>query len=362
MGRQTAQSDYAGGIVVYSRTASYSSKGQLISDYTSTKKGSDTFTSSTSYDYGYGVNYALGQVVSSYSTNYKNGNNGQAPDTSTINAYAWWDGAVQSQITHDTDTGTNSNPIYYTYFYYDAAGRLNSASVGDYLYRSVTFTNDEVGQIIRRDESRPYTAPSAQSGSPHEVWYRYTGRQLGYTGNNGSNDISTSASIAERQIVAPTPGNAGTFRNNSTYGQSYADFAQSYDPLNSYSQGAGSGSYTVNTGDTLQSIAQAIYGDSNLWYKIAEANGLGTNVSLIEGQTLTLPAGVARNGYSADTMRPYNPQEAIGDLSPTNTKPPKKPKCGGFGMILLAVIAIAVTAIVASQLIGVAAQAATVQR
>jgi hypothetical protein len=87
----------------------------------------------------------LGQVVSSYSTNHKNGNNSQAPDTSTINAYAWWDGAVQSQITHDTDTGTNSNPIYYTYYYYDAAGRLNSASVGDYLYRTVTFTNDEMG-------------------------------------------------------------------------------------------------------------------------------------------------------------------------------------------------------------------------
>ena len=268
MGRQTSQSDYQYGVSVYSRTAVFNNKGQITSDFTSTKKGSDTYTSSTSYDYGYGYNYALGQTVSVYSVNYKNGNNSNAPDTSTTNGYVWWDGAVQSSITHDTDTGTTSNPIYNTYFYYDGQGRLTSASIGDYLYRSVSFTNDELGQIIRRDETRPYYAPAAQSGSPHEVWYRFAGRQLGYTGNNGTNDVTTSASISERQMVSPTAGNIGTFRNSSTYGSSYADFAQSYDPLNSYAQGAGAGSYTVRIGDTLQSIAQSIYGDGNLWYKI----------------------------------------------------------------------------------------------
>lgn len=65
--------------------------------------------------------------------------------------------------------------------------------------------------------------------------------------------------LQNRQIASPTPGNAGTFRNGSTYGISYADFAQSYGPLNSYAKGSGSGSYTVRSGDTLQSIAQSIY-------------------------------------------------------------------------------------------------------
>jgi hypothetical protein len=268
--------------------------------------------------------------VSATSVNAKNYDDSQAADTSTLTGYAWWDGAVQSTITHDGDTGNYSNPIYTTNFYYDAQGRLTQAGVGDYLNRAVIFTNDELGQIIRRDESRPYTAPAAQAGSPHEVWYRFAGRQLGYTGNNGSNDMGTSASIQERQIAAPTPGNAGTFRNSSAYGISYADFAQSYDPLNSYAQGSGAGQYTVHSGDTLQSIAQSIYGDGNLWYKIAEANGLSAGASLIEGRTLMLPAGVTKNSHNADTFRPYNPQEAIGDLSPTNAKPPKKPKCGGF--------------------------------
>jgi LysM repeat protein len=292
--------------------------------------------------------------VSSYNT--KNNSTSGTPSTLTTNGYVYWDGAVQSTITHDGDTGTTSNAVYNTSFAYDEQGRLTGATIGDYLYRSVSFVSDELGQIIRRDETRPYSAPAAQSGSPHEVWYRFAGRQLGYTGNNGTSDVTTAASIGERQMASPTAGNIGTFRNSSTYGASYGDFAQSYDPLNSYNQGAGSGSYTVRTGDTLQSIAQSIYGDGNLWYKIAEANGLSGNASLIEGRSLTLPAGVAKNTYNTDTLRPYNPQEAIGDLSPTNAKPPKKPKCGGLGMILLAVIAIAVTTIVTA---GAAAAASS---
>jgi hypothetical protein len=42
---------------------------------------------------------------------------------------------------------------------------------------------------------------------------------LGYVGNNGTSDVNTATSIAERQIVSPTPGNIGTFRNDATYGQ-----------------------------------------------------------------------------------------------------------------------------------------------
>jgi LysM repeat protein len=273
----------------------YNNKGQLTSDVTSTRKGADTYTSSNSYDYGTGTVYALGQVLSVSSYNTKNNSTSGTPSTLTTNGYVYWDGAVQSTITHDGDTGTTSNAVYNTSFAYDGQGRLTGATIGDYLYRSVSFVSDELGQIIRRDETRPYSAPAAQSGSPHEVWYRFAGRQLGYTGNNGTSDVTTAASIGERQMVSPTAGNIGTFRNSSTYGASYGDFAQSYDPLNSYNQGAGSGSYNVRTGDTLQSIAQSIYGDGNLWYKIAEANGLSGNASLIEGRSLTLPAGVAKN-------------------------------------------------------------------
>ena len=152
--------------------------------------------------------------------------------------HLWFDGAVQSNISHDSDTGSTTDPVYSTTFDYDDQGRLNGATIGDYLYRDVSFTNDENGQIIRRDEG----TATGNTGSPHEVWYRFNGRQLGYTGNNGTSDVSTDTSIAER--TAESSATQGIFRNNATAGTSYADFIQSYDPLNSYNQGSGSGSYT----------------------------------------------------------------------------------------------------------------------
>lgn len=342
MGRQLTQTDYAanGTTIVYSRQASYDSANRLTSDTTNTKRGNDTYRSITSYNYGSGSTYALGSVVFQTSTNYKNNNHSQAPNTRTDNTFFWRDGAVQATIRHKPNSSQSTT--YTTSFIYDGLGRLIQANVGDYYSQTVKFTNDENGQIIRRDE----TSIANSTGAPHEVWYRFGGRQLGYVGNNGTADVSTEKSIAER-TAAQSSAPPGVFRNGATVGSSYADFAQNYDPLNSYSQGAGGGSYTVNKGDTLQSIAQSVYGDANLWYKIAQLNGISGNVPLSEGQRINLPTGVVRSAHNSGTVSPYNPGEAIGDLTPTTTAPPKKgKKCGGFGAILLAVVAIAVATIV----------------
>lgn len=342
MGRMTSQTDYDvnGYTALYSRSAYYNTKGQLTSDYSWTKKTDNkTYASSNTYyftDYNT-YQYMLGSVGWMQSTSTVNG--GSSVTSRTINGYVWWDGAVQSSISNKPNISQSTT--YNTSFYLNSFGQLTGAYIADGKARSVSFTLDELGQIIRRDETRPYNAPSGQTGSPHEVWYRFGGRQLGYTGNNGTSEVSYQASIDERRIVQPT--NAGTYRNGQLYGASYADFAQNYDPINSYYQGAAGGSYRVNQGDTLQSIAQSLWGDASLWYKIAEANGLGAQAGLIEGQTLILPTGVMRSKNNAATNNPYNPADAIGDLSPTQAQPPKKNKCGIFGQILLAVIAIAVT-------------------
>ena len=52
--------------------------------------------------------------------------------------------------------------------------------------------------------------------------------QLGYTGNNGTSDLSYDASVGDRRVVGPN--SPGTFRNQQVYGGAYADFAQNYDP------------------------------------------------------------------------------------------------------------------------------------
>ncbi len=340
-GRQTRQEDFANGAVVYNRASVYDAAGRLTSDnVVNLKTDGKTHTAATTYSFTSGAGqYLLGAVASSQTVSSVTGTSGSTTSLTT-NTYAWHDGAVQSSIRYDADTGSTSNAIYDTSFTYDALGRLTSSYIDDGKPRTVTFLNDELGQAIRRDETRPYNAPSEQDGAPHEVWYRFGGKQMGYTGNNKTSDIAMAASIAERQ--APTPTNQGTFRGSSIYGGAYADFAQSYDPLNSYSQGAAGGSYVVRAGDTLAGIAQSLYGDGALWYKIAEANGMAGPAGLTEGRRLILPTGVLRNAHNASTLTPYDPSAVLGDLVPDTNPKPQKKGCGVMGAILLAVVAIAV--------------------
>ena len=70
---------------------------------------------------------------------------------------------------------------------------------------------------------------------------------------------------------------------------------------------------------------------------------------LSEGQRLTIPPGVIRSAHNAQTMRPYNAAEAIGDVFPSTPipqAPPKKKGCG-IGQIFLAIIGVAVAIVTA---------------
>ncbi len=122
-----------------------------------------------------------------------------------------------------------------------------------------------------------------------------------------------------------------------------ADFNFGYQPINGNYPTASAGTYTIRTGDTLQSIAQGAYGDSRLWYRIADANGLASNGDLRVGQTLTIPNSVGTVHNSADTAKPYDPSKITGDTTPYMPAPANGNGCGGIGMILVIVVAIVVT-------------------
>lgn len=333
MGRLASQTDYgADGAMVYSRTVQYDAAGRVSIDDATTRRGSDLLRSySTSY-------YSAGEsaAASVTTTNWKNGSTSGAPATRIDNSYAWWDGAVQNQVRYDADTGSSSNPVYASSYKYDAFGRLTSASVNDGRPRTVTYTSDAGGQVIRRDE-----ADNNANGDPHELYYRLAGKQLGQVGNDGTANVDYKASNGQRSA---TPG-TGAFRGGAASGTGFAEFGNDYDAINSYAQGSAGGLYTVRAGDSLQAIAMQLWGDAGLWYKLAEANGLpggaASSGALAEGRTLAIPTGVSRSRNNANTMKPYDPAEALGDTSPTTPTPasPRKNKCGVFGAILLAVVA-----------------------
>ena len=365
LGQQLSQNDYAddGTTVIVNQTATFNAAGQVTDQYTSTLKADGkTYTSDVSNVYGTSgtAAYALGAVLSSTAANgVIDGGTTTTTNASTTNTFVWREGALQNTIAYDSDTASSSNDVHDTVFTYNALGQMTKADIDDGLPRDVTFSLDELGQVIRRDETRPSNAPAAQSGSPHEVWYRFGEREFGHVTNNGhALNLDHAASIEERQYSAPAA--QGTFTGGRTSAHGSGDFAGGLERVNSTHQGSRAGTYTARAGDSLQGVAQQLYGDASLWYRLAEANpGISTG-ALTPGQQIQLPSGVIRNTNAAQSFKPYDPARAIGDLSPTSPAPPQDKKgCGVVGAILLAAVAIAVAAVVGPQAIAAFSTTAT---
>ncbi len=100
--------------------------------------------------------------------------------------------------------------------------------------------------------------------------------------------------------------------------------------------------HVVGAGDTLEAIAKAMYGDSRLWYRIADANGMTSNADLKAGQLLKIP-GTETSANNADTFRPYRPGEIIGDTNPNMPRPPPK-KTDWLAQLLVVIVVVIVAA------------------
>jgi hypothetical protein len=139
-----------------------------------------------------------------------------------------------------------------------------------------------------------------------------------------------------------------------------------YTPISDRYPALNPGQYVVQSStETLQSIALTVFGDENLWYLIADANGLSISDSLTPGQTLILPNQVSNLRNTADTFRPFDPSQIISDATPTpQAPPPPRHSSNIFATILIVavvVVASVFTAGAAAAAFGVAgASAATV--
>jgi len=167
---------------------------------------------------------------------------------------------------------------YTSTYSYDGIGALSSVQINDGRPRTVTFTTDLNGLILQRDENDNQST----GGDPRELYYNFNGSRLGDVSNNGTSDVDYVTSI-NRHTLQP---GVGAFEGGSWSATPYADFDQSYDPVNGLNYEGVSGRYIVRDGDTLVGIALAVWGDGALWYKIAEANGLSGDHQLAAGMSL----------------------------------------------------------------------------
>ena len=118
----------------------------------------------------------------------------------------------------------------------------------------------------------------------------------------------------------------------------------------------------VQSGDSLQGIAQRVYGNSSLWYVLAAANALAGDSELIAGTQLRVPeVGVSKN--DASSFKPYNPNEIVGSTSPGLPYiPPASSLSCKQTLILIATTIVRVVAAFYGGVLGVMAVDALMQK
>lgn len=120
------------------------------------------------------------------------------------------------------------------------------------------------------------------------------------------------------------------------------------------------GAYTLQAGDTLERIALHVYGDSSLWYLLADANGIsdrnaqvGSSGQLHLGQRLNIPQVATGQHQTNGTHKILNANQMIGNTSATTASvppaPPPLPKKHHqfFSKIVVAIVAVVATVMTA---------------
>ncbi|GAA4797439.1 putative Ig domain-containing protein [Lysobacter hankyongensis] len=243
--------------------------------------------------------------------------------------YEGWEGYVEKVV---TGTSTNTN----------------------YRATTNTLTYDAFGKLVRQIENTPLPG---NYGTLHDRAraYTYNGDGRVQTRREGTIENSVFTQVADAsgakanyQFVHAAGQQQAELREGGQirYNSGYTYNTPQIQGLNgSGNYAAGGGSVTVLQGETLQSLAQRVYGNASLWYVLADANGLSDpDGALIAGTQLSTPKVTVSNN-DAGTFRPYDPSEAVGPTSPglPYITPPPKKSCNPIAMILMVVVAVVVT-------------------
>jgi YD repeat-containing protein len=186
--------------------------------------------------------------------------------------------------------------------------------------------------------------------------------------HNGNNGVDTRLYYDNNgHVLQKLDGTMGTFSlivNDQVLGvedrQANNVMGMTYTSLSTQAPKDAPSFYTVQAdGETLPTIAKSLWGDSSLWYLIADANGMGAPEALHAGQTLRIPTRNTTVHNTSDTFKPYRAADAIGDVAPLPV-PGSSGGCGGVGAVLSIVIAAVVTAYTAGMAAGWLASTETI--
>lgn len=267
------------------------------------------------------------------------------------------------------DPTTGSNPYRYTTSY-TFSYRLGETYQESAQFASSTSGGPQSGSTTRRytqnGDLYSYTDTKATANNRYFA-SNAAGQALSVVQGNISNvpaafasALSPSGTTVKAEHFFYTNdkliGSFGQLQDST--GKFIANFDVNYTPVSSNYPADTPAQVIVQAGDTLRSIATTVFGDGNLWYLIADANGLAAtpDAELTDylGWALRIPNEVVSLSNTSGSFKPYNISDALGDTTPTQPPPPvpKKKGCGVLGQILVIVVAIVVTVFTAGAAAG----------
>jgi YD repeat-containing protein len=361
------QADTTGGVGDGRLATSYYDKdGKLMREVVKSKANADGWTDKeVTYQYrADGTLLMRNEVDTQQSDTTKKWNSSQ-----TTYTYENWDEARQTgsrtvsnvyiDILDDDKAPTHkSKSVSVSSNRFDAQGRQLDSSNSNRTeiltgtkdtklsHTETSFKLNAEGTVLREDSIEYFQAADAVPGR-YDINHRYTqnivaaGKTWGTLSND---DLQDSFEVKPIGTIADGPSD-WTARTT-------ADFDQNFVAINS---GTGTGlraSYTVRGGETLQAIAQKLFGDASLWWKIADANGMVGGAAVADGQVLAIPENISGSAYNnADTVRTrLTRSTSLLDLA---AAPGNIVRKSGFGITLNMAIIIAFTAIVGIMTAGV---------
>jgi nucleoid-associated protein YgaU len=234
-------------------------------------------------------------------------------------------------VLHGTGT-TTTNKVERAEGYRTGSSAITGAGGSGNLLRGydanghLSFTGD-IGQT-KQPTLRTHNFVSDANGTVLYAYNAYEGAPQTHV--NAQRQVVVNGEVLGRyRLLEDNRLNGTVFAQNGPFYSAQSDFSFGYQSINGNYPTGSPGSYAVGEHDTLQGIAKGAYGDSSLWYLIADANGLSGNADLRVGQVLRIPVTTG-NANNVNTFKPYDPSKIAND-SPTMTAPPQGEKggCGG---------------------------------
>jgi len=300
LGNRSSQMSYSNNVAVERSTYSYRGDGQVVAQLVYKISGGVERKSQANYFGEAGMIDAAGNQASYRYVTY--GSNGTSISYRGAYVRTFWAGDTYKESNIEVTTNLSSRSGW-TSTVHDSRGNATSVMTYNGSILNQSFTSNKEGLLTARLGSDSQRAQS---------YLYYQGAALANYGNLSAAQISDTLTPISEEYPSRTPGN-----------------------------------YVVNQGDTLASIAQAVWGDSKMWYLIADANGIDPAKVLVVGDSIRIPNVVGSTHNDATTFKPYNAGDVIGDTTPTPVFPPppkpKKKKCNAVASIVMVVVAVVAT-------------------